>query len=323
MRADRLLSILLLLQTYKRMTAAELAERLEVSERTIHRDMEALGAAGVPVTAERGTGGGWRLMDDYRTNLTGLHDEEIASLFLAAPEKALSDLGLRQASEAALIKLLATLPGIGRRTAEFVRERIHIDASGWRGTDDAPETLPLLQEAVFQERRVRLVYRRTGAEPSERLVDPLGLVMKGVVWYLVAAVAGDAAEVRTYRLARIVGCELTEESSARPPGFSLAAYWEASMERFVAHLPRFEATFRLDAEGVYFLNMWKFASVLEQGEADESGRASYRIRFQTEEEACRLALAVGGNGELIEPAELRGLIAGRAAQTATLYKESR
>src|SRR5438874_11494791 len=130
MRADRLLSILLILQVHQRITARELSKRLEVSERTIHRDMEALGAAGVPVYAERGTGGGWVLSEAYQTNLTGLNEAEIQSLFLANPPHLLADLGLRQASEGALIKLLAALPSISRRDAEFARQRLHVDGAG-------------------------------------------------------------------------------------------------------------------------------------------------------------------------------------------------
>src|SRR5262249_53478914 len=156
------------------------------SERTIHRDMGALGAAGVPVTAERGTGGGWRLIEGYRTNLTGLNAAEIRALFLAKPPRLLADLGLDKAAEAALIKLLAALPSGSRQGAEDIRQRIHVDVPGWgRGAESVP-CLPALQEAIWQERRARITYEREDAT-VERLVDPLGLVAKGRVWYLVAA----------------------------------------------------------------------------------------------------------------------------------------
>jgi len=318
MRADRLLSIMLLLQTYGRITTAELADRLEVSERTIHRDMEALGSAGVPVMAMRGTGGGWQLMDEYKTNLTGLHEEEIASLFVGAPERVLHDLGLRRASEGALIKLLAALPSVGRRTAEFVRERIHIDASGWHDSGESVEPLPLLQEAVLRERQVKLSYDKGRAGVSERVVDPLGLVIKGTVWYLVAGVQG---EPRTYRIARIVRCEMLDEASTRPPGFQLASYWEASTEQFVTTLPRFEAAFRIDEAYKHLTMYWKYSKVLEQGTAGEDGRVPCRMQFQSEEEACRFALSLGPHGELAEPAELRTKVAEMARGAAALYGE--
>src|SRR5258708_39010288 len=150
MRADRLVSILLLLQVNRRTTARELAKRLEVSERTIHRDMDALGSAGVPVTAERGSGGGWGLMEAYKTNLTGLNHAEIQALFLTKPPQLLSDLGLHQASEGALIKLLAALPAMSRRDAEYARQRIHIDTAGWGNTPVGAASRPGLQAGIWQ-----------------------------------------------------------------------------------------------------------------------------------------------------------------------------
>src|SRR5712692_1757631 len=135
MRADRLLSIVLLLQIHRRMTAHALAQRLEVSDRTIYRDMDALSAAGIPVYAERGTGGGCALLEAYRTNLTGLNEAEIQALFLTGPSRLLADLGLRSASEAALIKLLAALPSMSRRQAEYARQRIHVDVASWHHTE--------------------------------------------------------------------------------------------------------------------------------------------------------------------------------------------
>jgi len=186
MRADRLLSILLLLQVHRRVTARELAKRLEVSERTIHRDMEALSAAGVPVVAERGTGGGWGLLEAYQTNLTGLNEVEIQALFLTRPARLLDDLGLHQASEAALIKLLAALPSLSRRNAEYVRNRIHIDATRWSNQEEAIPYLPTLQDAIWQERKLHITYRRGDDACVERLVDPLGVVPRGVcgTWWL-------------------------------------------------------------------------------------------------------------------------------------------
>src|SRR5260370_13145698 len=136
MRAERLLSILLLLQSHRRLTAGDLARRLEVCERTIYRDMEALSTAGVPVLAERGTGGGWSLLDEYRTNLTGVTEGEIRALFLTRPVKLLADLGLDKAADVALVKLLAALPAAHRPGAEDVRQRIYLDATGWRRSDE-------------------------------------------------------------------------------------------------------------------------------------------------------------------------------------------
>lgn len=239
MRADRLLSILLLLQAHGRLTARDLARRLEVSERTIHRDMDALGVAGVPVYAARGTGGGWSLAEGYRARLPGLSDTEIQALFLAGPARLLADLGLRRASEAALLKLLASLPAIARRDVEYARQRIHVDPAGWHETAESVAALPTLQEAIWQGHQVALTYGRSDGATVERLVAPLGLVAKGRVWYLVAAVDG---EPRTYRVSRVRCARPTGAPAARPAGFDLAGYWERSAADFKAGLPRYPAT---------------------------------------------------------------------------------
>ena len=187
MRADRLLSILLLLQAHGKVTAPELARRLEVSERTIHRDMDALSAAGVPVYARRGAGGGWVLPEEYRTDCAGLNETEVRALFLAKPSRLLADLGLKHAAEAGSIKLLAALPAGHRRDAEHVRGRVHVDVTGWHRREEAVPLLPAIQAAVLGDRKVSLRYVRGDGSPIARVVDPLGLVAKGSIWYLIAA----------------------------------------------------------------------------------------------------------------------------------------
>jgi predicted DNA-binding transcriptional regulator YafY len=247
MRADRLLSILLLLQTHGRMSAPKLAKRLEVSERTILRDMEALGTAGVPVVADRGARGGWSLMPGYRANVSGLNDTEVQALFVGNPSRLLADLHLDKASDQAMVKLLSVLPAVTRRGAELARQRIHIDVSGWRDSRDPVPYLPTLQEAVWTDRRLRIRYGE-----HERTLDPLGLVAKGSVWYLIAAVGGD---LRTYRVSRVVEAALLDEPSIRPPDFDLAAYWSQSSESFRTRLPRFEVVARVDAAALDFLRL--------------------------------------------------------------------
>src|SRR5262249_32262971 len=186
MRADRLLSILLLLQVNRRLTARDLARRLDVSERTILRDMDALSGSGVPVVSERGVGGGWSLLEEYQTRLTGLSPAEIQSLFLARPPKLLADLGLKNEAEAAWIKLQAALPAASRPQAELVRKRILFDTRGWRDAAESIACLPVLLDALWRERRVRFVYQRVLGEAGERVVDPQALVARGSTWYLIA-----------------------------------------------------------------------------------------------------------------------------------------
>ncbi len=317
MRADRLLSILLLLQVNRRMTARELAGRLEVSQRTIYRDMEALSAAGVPVYAERGPAGGWVLPEAYRTDLTGLGEAEIRALFLARPPRLLADLGLGTAADGALVKLLAALPAAQRRDAEYARQRIHIDVTGWNHAEEAVPLLHVLQDAIWQERRLRIVYERGGCDAVERLVDPLGLVAKGSVWYFVAAVEG---EVRSYRVSRVRAARLSEEEASRPEGFDLAAFWAGSVARLKREVPRFDATFRTHGSVLHLLHYaGRFSRVEEVGEPDADGWAAVRMRFQFEEDACAVALGLGAKVEPVEPRHLREKVLQMAREVVDLY----
>jgi predicted DNA-binding transcriptional regulator YafY len=306
MRADRLLSILLLLQTRGQVTAGELAERLEVSERTIHRDMEALSMAGVPVYARRGTGGGWVLPDDYRTETAGLNDAEVHAVFLANPRRLLADLGLNQAAEQGLIKLLSALPTSHRHDAEQIRQRLHIDVSTWRGGEESVPLLPQLHAALLDDRRIRVTYGRPGAEPSERTIDPLGLVAKGNIWYLIGLSAG---EKRTYRVSRISSVETLEEPATRPAEFDLAGYWESSKAAFVERLPQYQFTALVDAgrlEEVRQAGRWSRVETVDRGGDD--GRCLVTIRSEREIDAIGLALSFGASLEVIEPAELRAAV---------------
>lgn len=317
MRADRLLSILLLLQAHGRLTARDLARRLEVSERTIHRDMDALGIAGVPVYAERGAGGGWSLAEGYRARLPGLSDTEIQALFLAGPARLLADLGLRRASEAALLKLLAAPPALARRDVEYARQRIHVDPAGWYETAESVAALPALQEAIWQGGQVAITYRRSDGATVERVVAPLGLVAKGRVWYLVAAVEG---EPRTYRVSRVQCTRPTGEPGARPAGFDLAAYWERSAADFKAGLPRYPATVRVAPDLLPRLrNATRYARVERAGPPDPDGWVTLALRFEVEEEACEWALGFGPRIEVLDPPALRERVIHQAGEVVAAY----
>ncbi|HEX2907721.1 MAG TPA: YafY family protein [Phototrophicaceae bacterium] len=317
MRADRLLSILLLLQTQGRLTARDLAARLEVSERTIHRDMEALSAAGIPVIAERGTGGGWSLMDNYRTNLTGFKEAEIQALFLAQPPRLLADLGLEAAAENAVLKLLAALPSARRHNADYIRQRIYVDALGWQKLDEDISALPVIQEALWDEQQLALLYRRADGVAVERVVHPLGLVAKGSVWYLVATVEG---EIRTYRVSRVQDSHVVDEPATRPSDFDLAAYWEQSKAEFVANLPRYPATLRLNPERLPFLKGWRFARIEYLSPREADGWITASVQFELESEACGYILSGGDQIEVLEPPELRERVRQTAREIAARYE---
>lgn len=233
MRAERLLRLLLRLQTGGRSTVAQLAVALEVSPRTVQRDLDALSLAGVPVYSIRGRGGGWALLPDYRSRLTGLTPSEVMSVFVGATAHVLADLGLDASSELAVTKLIASLPEGTRREAEYARQRLLIDHAGWDDRRESPRWLDLCQQAVWEERTIEIQYgepgsaahstdggtRRRGPFP----IEPLGLVAKTRTWYLVAA--RTDGRLRTYRLSRVTSAELTTRTFTRPPGFDLATYW--------------------------------------------------------------------------------------------------
>ncbi len=295
------------------MTAAQLAERLDVSERTILRDMDALSGAGIPVVAERGTGGGWRLIEGYRTRLTGLTAEELQSLFFARPPETLADLGLKEASESAWTKLWASLGERARKQAAFVHQRILVDPRGWRDSSKALSALPKLIEALWRDRQVRFEYESALQEPGERLVHPLGLVAKGSVWYLVASRDGN---LRTYRVSRIGLVVVEAVAAVRPAGFDLAKHWEESSKRFRERLPEVDATYLADRSILRWIR-YKGWRVLDQ--ADEGERIRVRLRFDSEDEVVQLALAHGADIELLEPAGLRAVVGETAKRTAEKY----
>src|SRR5215470_2091951 len=202
MRADRLLSELLLLQAHGRMTGRELARKLEVSERTVHRDMEALSSARVPIFALRGPQGGWQLDEDWRTQVPGLDEVELRAFLMVQP-RVIGDKRLAAAAERALSKLMAALPVSMREQAASIRQRLYVDPTGWHGSNEDLSMLPTVQHAVARDRKLKIRYRKPKENEttlSERIVDPLGLVAKGRSWYLVA---NTARGYRTYRVSRI------------------------------------------------------------------------------------------------------------------------
>src|ERR1051325_2756245 len=318
MRADRLFSIVLLLQVHHQMTARDLASRLEVSERTIHRDMDALSGAGIPVTAARGSGGGWSLLGEYRTNLTGLTETEIQSLFVTKPTKVLADLRLEKAADGALLKLLACLPATFRQGAERARQRIHVDVSGWSRREEAVPFLPVLQEALWLQHKLLITYERgADCDPVQRLIEPYGLVAKGSAWYLAGAVDGY---VRSYRVSRITQAEVLNEHANIPADFDLAEYWQQSATTFKKNVPNYVAQFWV-APAVYprLSFAGRFARVTETDETDARGWRKAVVGFDVEEMACEYAVSFGPNLEVIEPLSLREKVVKMVQETLRFY----
>ena len=321
-RASRLVNLLLLLQSRGGMTAAELARELEVSVRTIHRDVEELSAAGVPIYAERGPAGGIRLVDGYRTRLTGMTADEAEALFLSGLPGPAAQLGLGTVVAAAQLKVMAALPPELRSRAPRLLQRFHLDPAGWYQVGEAVSQLTVLSTAVWEGRCAAITYRR-GSEVVERTIGPLGLVLKGGVWYVVAAVDG---QIRTYRASRVVTASLLDTPVERPDDFDLAAYWSESTAAFERDTPIVVVDVRVREDQLYRVD-----DVLGSGSVDASERVAehghpgavrLRVRISYPEEAPNLLLAVGPNLEVIGPPEIREQVAMLATRVAERYRET-
>ncbi len=301
MKADRLLSALLLLQSRGRVTGREMAERLEVSGRTVHRDMEALSAAGVPVYALRGARGGWQLDEDWRTQVPGLDEAELRALLMAQP-RVLGHPRLAAAAERALGKLMASLPVSMRAQANAIRQRLHVDTTGWRGLSETVDALPIVQDGVARDRKLTFHYRKRDGERTERTVDPLGLVAKGSAWYLVA---NSTEGFRTFRVSRIENALVMETPSERPAGFDLAAHWKTSTDQLRESQRRYAATLRVEPRYADRLAMWRCTTPQEAAQSQPDDWVVREVEFDDEEQACFVALGLGPRAEVLAPAALR------------------
>jgi predicted DNA-binding transcriptional regulator YafY len=314
MKADRLLSVLLLLQAHGKLPGRALAERLAVSGRTVHRDMEALSAAGVPVFALRGSRGGWQLDEDWRTRVPGLDEAELRALLMAQP-RVIGDAGLAASAERGLAKLMAALPVSMRERAASIRQRLFVDATGWHGAAQNVSALPVVQDAVSRDRTLRIGYRQTGRERVERTIHPLGLVAKGTTWYLVANTPNG---LRTYRVSRIEEATVLETRFERPANFDLEAYWKASTAQF--HLRRqYVATLRLEPHAADGMRMWcRVQPEPMGGRRDPDGWVTLCVQFDDEEGALFVVLGLGPRVDVIEPASLKARV--QAAVAATVER---
>ncbi|MGP4081157.1 helix-turn-helix transcriptional regulator [Pseudalkalibacillus sp. R45] len=321
MRGDRLVSIVLLLQSHGRLTAAELAEKLEVSERTIYRDLEALSGTGIPVIAERGRNGGWSLLENYRTTLTGLKESEIRTLFLSPSTQLLEDLGLTRTSEEARNKLIASLPSEYRGKAKEVWNRIHIDTSTWRDRKEKIMTFDVMKNAIWNNCKLKINYQTAEGKATERLVEPLGLVAKGSRWYLIACKADG--EFRNFRASRIEYAEPTDEQFERPADFDLATYWKSSTKAFIEKLPTYSVW--VEAAPSILPRMkftGRFVQKIEAGSETGEGWTPIKLSFDTKEEAISYILGFADQIKVIEPKELKTEILSAAEATVRFYKKA-
>ncbi|MEU9592513.1 YafY family protein [Streptomyces sp. NPDC048219] len=323
MRAARLIKMVLLLQSRPAMTAAELARELEVSERTVTRDAQALSEAGVPVYAERGRAGGYRLVGGYRTRLTGLARGEAEALFLSGVPGALREMGLEDAASAARLKVSAALLPSLRDASRTAAQRFHLDAPNWFREPETPELLPVVADAVWDDRRLGARYRR-GDEEVVRELEPYGLVLKAGVWYLCARVP-DGGAFRVYRIDRFTAVEQGGERFARDEGFDLPAFWAERAEQFARSILRAEVVVRLSERGVrglpYAVDALSAREALAgAGAPDPDGWVTVTVPVESEEVAHTQLRALGPEVEVLAPRELRERFARDAGRLAALYR---
>jgi predicted DNA-binding transcriptional regulator YafY len=320
MRASRLVAIVLLLQNRGRMTAPQLAAELEVSVRTIYRDLDALSTSGVPVYAETGPQGGYRLVEGYQTRLTGLTAGEAEALLLAGVPGPLGDLGLGAAVTGGQRKLLAALPGHLRAQATKARERYHVDLAVWFRPPPVPPLLGQVAAAVWEDRRVAMGYEPDVGPPWTREVDPLGLVLKVSTWYLVGA---RPRGLRTYRVDRITSIEVLGQNCRRPEGFDLAGFWRHWLADFEARLPAVAVGVRARPEAVprlrFLVDHRSVGTTDWDGRAEDDGWIRLALTFERLSEARTALLGLGDLVEVLEPAELRAGMAGTAHRLAEIY----
>jgi predicted DNA-binding transcriptional regulator YafY len=319
MRASRLLSILLLLQARGRMTAEALASEFEVSVRTIYRDVDQLSAADVPIYADRGANGGFQLLDGYRTKLTGLSPAEAETLSLAGLPGPAAQLGLADVLTAAQLKLNAALPERARANAGRVAARFHLDPVGWFRSEDDAKLLPAIADAVWNEKCVDVHYRRAEGTVERRL-QPLGLVLKAGIWYLVAEV-GD--QPRTYRISNFIDLAVTEQSFERRKNFDLARFWVTSSRAFETSVYHSNATLRVTARGLAKLDVLGSrvaqAAAATATPADTDGWFRVTIPIESVERAASGLIALGAEGEVVDPPELRARLAMTVQELVRLY----
>lgn len=318
MRASRLLSILLMLQTRGRLTAEALAATFEVSVRTIYRDIEQLSAANVPVYADRGPGGGFQLLDGFRTKLTGLTESEAETLFVAGLPGPASQMGLADQLLSAQLKLTAALPERNRAGTWRIAQRFHLDPVDWFKTAASARLLPEIARALWSDSVVEIVYQRMDRRVTRRL-KPLGLVLKAGTWYLVAEVS---QQLRTYRISNIVELAVTQERFARPKDFDLAHFWTESSRAYEVGLYRDKAMLRLSPRGFSRLEQLGAAIIEAAGEsvqpADRDGWRQVEIPIESVEQAASDFFRLGAEVEVLKPRELRRRLASAARAMAKL-----
>ncbi len=317
MKSDRLLSALMLLQGYGRLSTREIAERLEISQRTAHRDMEALCLAGVPLIAHRGVQGGWELEKGWRTQVPGLDDAELQGLLMAQPG-ALGGSKLTAAAQRAFDKLMAALPAPTRAQAESIRARLHFDPADWRLAEEDLSMLPVVQDALARDRKLTFAYTKADGATSTRTVDPLGIVCKQTTWYLVAQ---TSAGMRTFRVSRMRDAIVLALTFRRPAKFDLASYWKRSTATFKEQRQRYVATLALTSEAARTLQPWCVMVAVPRPRTTRAlppDSQVFDVEFESHRQARFAVLGLGTGAKALGPEELAQEVAAEIACMADI-----
>jgi predicted DNA-binding transcriptional regulator YafY len=306
--------LILLLQTRGKMTARALSEELGVSRRTILRDIDALSLSGIPVYSEGGHGGGIALDEQYRTTLTGLNRFEVQSLFIANNNQALHDVGLGDAAQSLLMKLLAALPRAHHSTADHIRQRLMIDPTWWWHDSTTPPFWDDLQRAVYEDRMIETTYENYDGNITERVLAPYSLICKSSLWYLLAE---RDQELHTYRISRFHAVRLLDQPFSRRPGFDLPTYWQSKLQNFVDTFSEYRCTLRVHPQHIAFVKWltpgrWEVVANTEDEEW-----VTIRLMMDSDVLAKMLVFGLAGFVEVVEPDELRAAV---LAQARTLLE---
>lgn len=315
MKADRLISILMLLQIHKQLTANELAKRLEVSVRTIYRDVESLSALGIPIFTDRGSNGGIKLLGDYKTTLTGINKTELYSLFLPTGNKVLEDLGIEKIKDSTLLKLLGDSSTDQINEIKHIQNYIYIDMYSWSENQIKVDKniLSIIQAGIWNHNILKIIYKKTN-ETKEVVLNPLGLVCKRGTWYLI----GENNEIiKTYKLNNIELASLKDKTFERPNSFNLESYWKSSTLKFKSSIPKHTFTVKVKPSIVNHIKERPFITISNIIIKDEE--AFMDIQFDAMFQGIEFAFGYGKDLEIIQPLEAISEMKKKASEILNLY----
>lgn len=317
MKADRLISILMLLQVHKQLTANYLAKRLEVSVRTIYRDIESLSSLGIPIFTDRGTNGGIKLLGDYQTTLSGINKDELYSLFIPTGDKVLDDLGIGKLKDSTMIKLLGSSSTYQMNEIKNIQNYIFIDMYTWGENPIKVDTaiLSILQEGIWNSKVLNIVYRKIN-ETKNVILNPLGLVCKRGIWYLI----GENNEIiKTYKVSNIESALLTDTLFDRPKDFNLEKHWKSSTSNFKSSIPKHTFTFKVNPSIVNHIKARQFISI--SNIVVEDNNIYMDINFDAIFQGIEFAFGYGKEIEIIYPIDARAEIKKKSYEITKLYSD--